>query len=145
MKQMSVTYNLTPLWEPAVILPSQTVNRRLARMPEMRLVVAMFDDAVECIVRNVGARCGTPRREFLEARDWLWDDTRGWPFAFANVCDVLGLDATAVRERLETIVPGQRRGSEEPHRHHAAPATSRATAALNARGARPHTSIEMRR
>ncbi|MFI5397749.1 MAG: hypothetical protein ACHQ9S_19610 [Candidatus Binatia bacterium] len=112
MKRTSVTYNLTPLWEPAVILPSQMVNRRLARMPEMRLVVAMFDDAVECVVRNVGARCGTRRREFLEARDWLWDDTRGWPFAFANVCDVLGLDATAVRERLETIVPDSGAGAK---------------------------------
>jgi hypothetical protein len=107
MKQTSVAYNLTSLWEPAVILPSQTIDRRrLARMPEMRLVAAMFDDAVECVVRNVDARCGARRRQFLEARDWLWDDTRGWPFAFANVCDLLGLDATAVRERLETIVPG---------------------------------------
>jgi hypothetical protein len=146
MKQMSVANNLTPLWEPAVILPSQTIDRRLARMPEMRLVAAMFDDAVECVVRNVDARCGARRRQFLEARDWLWDDTRGWPFAFANVCDLLGLDATAVRERLETIVPGQRRGSEESYRHHATPATSRATGALNEeRGFRPDTSIEMRR
>jgi hypothetical protein len=146
MKQMSVAHNLTPLWEPAVILPAQTIDRhRLARMPEMRLVAAMFDDAVECVVRNVDARCGARRRQFLEACDWLWDDTRGWPFAFANVCDLLGLDATAVRERLETIVPGQRRGSEEPHRHHATPATLRATGALNERGFRPDTSIEMRR
>lgn len=113
MRQMSVAYNLTPLWEPAVILPAQTIDRRLARMPEMRLVAAMFDDAVECVVRNVDARCGARRRQFLEACDWLWDDTRGWPFAFANVCDLLGLDAAAVRERLETIVPGQRRGSEK--------------------------------
>jgi hypothetical protein len=126
---------------PAVLLPSQTVNRRrLAHMPEMRLVAVMFDDAVECIVRNVDARCGTRRREFLEARDWLWDDTRAWPFAFANVCDLLGLEAGAVRERLERIVPGQRRAIEEPHRHHATPATFRATGALNEPGFRPNKS-----
>jgi hypothetical protein len=111
MKRTSVAHNRTPLREP-VILPSQNVSRRLARMPEMRLVAAILNDAVERVVCNVGARCGTPRREFLEARDWLWDDTRGWPFAFANVCDLLGLDATAVRERLEMIIPGQRRGRE---------------------------------
>lgn len=130
MKQMSVEYNPTPSWEPAVILPSQTIDRRrFARMPEMHLVAAMFDDAVECVVRNVDARCGARRRQFLEARDWLWDDTRAWPFAFANVCGLLGLDATAVRQRLETIVPGpaarERRAASPPsnprhiagHRH----------------------------
>jgi hypothetical protein len=41
MKQIPVAYNLTPLWEPAVILPAQTLDRRLARMPEMRLVAAI--------------------------------------------------------------------------------------------------------
>jgi len=107
MKPMSVMYDPALLSQPAGTPPSQTVSRRnLARRPEMRLVAAMFDDAVECIVGNVAARCGTRRREFVEARDWLWDDTRGWPFAFANVCDLLGFEATAVRARLDTIVPG---------------------------------------
>ncbi len=116
MKPLSVPADPTLLWQPAGLLPSQTVSRRtLARMPEMRLVAAMFDDAVECIVGNVAARCGTRRREFVEARDWLWDDTRGWPFAFANVCDLLGLEASAVRKRLDRIVPD--RGAEARSRN----------------------------
>ncbi len=124
MEQMSDTNNLAPLWKPSVVPPAQTVSRQqLGRTPEMRLVLAIFDDALECILRNADARHGTRRRDFVEARDWLWDDTRGWPFAFANVCDLLGFEATAVRERLETIVPGQRHGSEEPHRDHAPSAT----------------------
>jgi hypothetical protein len=28
MKQIPVAYNLTPLWEPAVILPAQTIEMR---------------------------------------------------------------------------------------------------------------------
>ena len=146
MKPMSNARKVTPLWEPAVMLPAQMIDRRrLAQIPEVRLVTAMLDDAVRCIMCNVGARRGARRRQFLEARDWLWDDMRDWPFAFANVCDLLGLDATAVRERLAMIVTGQPRRLEEPDHHHATAATLPAGGAQNERGFRPERSIEMRR
>lgn len=101
MKPKSTAYTIAP-----------TV-RGLGGAPEMRLVAALLDDAIECLVGNVDARGGARRCRFVEARDWLCDDTRGWPFAFANVCDLLNLDAARVRRRLEAIVPGWRRGSGE--------------------------------
>jgi hypothetical protein len=100
-----------PLLQPLSLLPSQTALRDIANLsPEMRLVVAILEDAVRSVVRY-----GNPRRrrehvEFLQARAWLLDDSRDWPFAFANVCDLLGLDVRAVRQSLdlEALLSGQK-------------------------------------
>lgn len=73
--------------------------------PEARLVVAILEDAVQCVLDNVQAPPGPRRREFLQARAWFLDDRRDWPFAFANLCDVLNLDVRAVREHLPLAAP----------------------------------------
>jgi hypothetical protein len=101
MKHPSSAYNATPLWEPIFVLPSQLPLRdNYLNSPEMHLVAAIFEDAVHCLLRNAGARRGRRWYEFMEARDWIMDDRRDWPFAFANVCELLTLDVTAVRESL---------------------------------------------
>jgi len=105
MKQSSIAYNATPLWEPMFVLPSQLPQRGgYLNSPEMHLVAAIFEDAVHCVLRNVGTRRGRRWYEFLEARDWIMDDRRDWPFAFANVCELLTLDVTAVRESLSRVL-----------------------------------------
>lgn len=101
MRHTASAHSVAPIWEPAAVLPSQLADRRNGfHSPEMRLVAAMFVDALWSVFRNADARRGPRRREFLEASDWLLDDSRDWPFAFANVCDLLGLDAAAVRQCL---------------------------------------------
>jgi len=93
--------NSGPLFHPLSILVPQTVVRDLARRsPEMRLVVAILEDAVRAVVRNRDPRYRRDELEFLQARAWLLDDSRDWPFAFANLCDWLGLDMSAVRQSL---------------------------------------------
>ena len=89
------------LIEPLAILPSQTVRRGIImRSPEMRLVVAVLEDAVRVVTQDPNGLRRREREEFLRARTWLLDDSREWPFAFANVCDLLGLDVAAVRQQL---------------------------------------------
>ena len=89
------------LLEPLAILPSQTVRRSIImRSPEMRLVVAVLEDAVRVVTQDPNGLRRREREEFLRARTWLLDDSREWPFAFANVCDLLGLDVAAVRQQL---------------------------------------------
>ncbi len=98
------------LWQPAVLLPSQAVHPAARqRCGEVRLVAAVFEDALQCVIKNARARRGPRRRNFVEARDWFRNDSREWPFAFANVCDLLALDANAVREHIERLVDYQRR------------------------------------
>jgi len=105
MKHTSTAYKSAPLWEPISLLPSQLPLRgSYLSSPEMHLVAAIFEDAVNCLLRDVSPRRGRRWYEFLEARDWIMDDRRDWPFAFANVCELLTLDVTAVRESLGHVL-----------------------------------------
>jgi len=90
----------TAFLQPLELLPSQLPRREgPRRCPEMRLVAAVLEDAIRSV--HTGRSRRRPSRfEFQAARAWLLDDSRDWPFAFANVCDLLGLDATAVRRSL---------------------------------------------
>jgi hypothetical protein len=95
-------------FEPAIILPSQLVHRTShRRCPELRLAAAVLEDAMLCVGCAVHARSRRLRREFIEARKWFLDDRCDWPFAFKTVCDVLGLDASAVRQRVQHMITAQ--------------------------------------
>jgi hypothetical protein len=68
--------------------------------PEMRLVLAVFEDGIRAATRRFTGGNRREQRDHLDARAWVQDTDREWPFAFANVCDLLGLDADAVRRRV---------------------------------------------
>ncbi len=105
MKQGSTASNAAALWEPMLVLPSQLPQRGgHGNRPEMHLAAAILEDALHCVRRNADARRGKRWYEFMEARDWLMDDRRDWPFAFANICELLAIDIDAVRESLRHIL-----------------------------------------
>ena len=76
-------------------------ERVATHVPEVSLVAAIFDDAVRCARRSGRA---VTHRQTEEALEWIASDRRDWPFAFANVCDFLGMDAHVVRMRLGIVV-----------------------------------------
>jgi hypothetical protein len=78
-----------------IIIPSQKAR---ARLPEISLLAAIFEDAVRCVRRTRG---GLTHRDSKDAADWIASGRSDWPFSFVNVCDLLGLDAEVVRARLE--------------------------------------------
>ena len=86
-----------PSSRPRARAPRRRTN---AYAPEMRLVLALFDDAIRSAARNPDACKRRERHDCLDARAWMLNNDREWPFAFANVCDLLGLDADAVRQRV---------------------------------------------
>ncbi len=98
-------------WQPETILPSQLGGQGRARCAELDLVAAILEDAVQCVRRNATAQHRRERRQFDEACSWLWDDTHEWPFAFVNICGVLGLDPAAIREELREFIE-RRDGAE---------------------------------
>ena len=88
------------LGDPAGVLPSQTS----ADAPwasdssgPVALMRAVLGEAARCIERGRQRR---HHRLAVEAEDWVRCDSREWPFAFANICDVLGLDVDATRARF---------------------------------------------
>jgi hypothetical protein len=68
--------------------------------PEKRLMVAVLEEAIGLVV-NGAARTNSERNALArEAERWLESDDHSAPFAFASICDVLGLEASRVRQAL---------------------------------------------
>jgi hypothetical protein len=96
---MNDTFDST-LFEPAVILPSQiAVGAPWASDTSgpIALMLAVLEEAARNIARGRHRR---HRRLAIEAEAWVRCDSRAWPFAFASICDVLGLDVGAARARF---------------------------------------------
>lgn len=82
------------------ILPVQYFRLRTLR-PEHLLMMAVLDDAVRCVEEYRFATDPRGRRLFHEAKQWLLTTEPHWPYCFEHICDVLDLDADAVRHRLQ--------------------------------------------
>jgi hypothetical protein len=79
-----------------VILPDQVAQRRVLG-PERRLMLAVLHEAV--LGYLTGAE-RTTRGTLREIEEWFMSDDTRWPYSFANLCDGLGLDRSAVRRAL---------------------------------------------
>jgi len=104
MAQSSNVREGESLWGPALVLPSQLGGHCRPRSPEALLMGAVLEDAFLCIAKNVGAREPHRRHQLNDASAWFRSDSRDWPFAFLPLCDGLGLDATAVRQRVRRLL-----------------------------------------
>jgi len=67
------------------------------------LMLAVLEDAVQCMEHGHRRRTFSARRLAADAEAWVRSDSRDWPFSFVNVCEVLGFEANAVRKRLLTM------------------------------------------
>jgi hypothetical protein len=66
-----------------------------------RLMLAVLQDALECLAgRATGAGGLNSRRTAQEAAEWVADNNDTEVFSFKSVCEVLGVDAAAVRKAL---------------------------------------------
>jgi hypothetical protein len=90
------------LFEPEVVLPAQISwgARRWRHLPTRALMLAILEDAILCIERGRRRRHHHTRQLAAEAESWVCSDSREWLFSFASICDVLGIDADALRDRL---------------------------------------------
>jgi len=102
--------------DPSGILPAQMtggVRWNSDTSGPRALMLAVLEDAVRCIEQGRRRRSFRARRPAVEAEAWVRCNRRDWPFSFVNICDVLGFDADAFRQRLlttENDAAGARRG-----------------------------------
>ena len=68
--------------------------------PEKELLLAVLEDAIHCYRKYALARSRAGKEQFREAEEWLMGGGDGWIFAFANVCELLGLSPDYVRRAL---------------------------------------------
>jgi hypothetical protein len=94
------------LFVPDTMLPSQyfdRVARRTEYDGERRLMIAVLEDAVDVYRKLAGARDARRAQMFRDAEQWIESDDRGWIFSFQNICDVLGIEVTYLRQGLRAI------------------------------------------
>jgi len=60
-------------------------------------MLAVLEDGIATFQRTVSATTRAARREFEEVRAWLASDDTAWPYAFLNICHVLGFDPDYLR------------------------------------------------
>lgn len=91
------------LLQPDTVLPAQFYPGRRSRGrhdAEHELVVAVLQDAIDCFQKHMFARDRKARQLFVDAEEWLMSADRRWPFSFENVCDLLDVDASGLRQGL---------------------------------------------
>jgi hypothetical protein len=83
---------------------------------ELRLCLAVLEDAVDTFKKYAAAKDTRGRRFFHEAEEWLMHPETGAALSFEYVGETLGFDVAAVRARLERWRRGHLTGDGLPQR-----------------------------
>ena len=97
------------LLAPDPALPAQVLHlwhHSRAIRPERALALAVLVQAITDVQRFRETGLAHHRPLYDEAVAWMRSDARGWPFAFANLCDAFNLDLGETRAAL--LVPTAR-------------------------------------
>ena len=91
-----------------ILMPAQyadLVRRNHTLEGELKLLMAVLEDAIRCYLRNVDAKEGERRREFIEVRNWFENGFGGRAgiFGFENLCEALGIEPRRLLARLGII------------------------------------------
>ena len=108
-----------------LLLPGQyadLVRRNHVIEGELKLLLAVLEDAIRCYLRNVNAKDGEHRRDFVEVRNWFEGNgagnLRGDIFSFENLCAALGIDPPYLLDRLQILrigdLPSRRYQMRQP-------------------------------
>lgn len=94
-----MTTPLDRIMQLEIVLPSQHFAR-CQKAPELRLMIAVLQDALDCVEKNRAAGDAQSRQLYFDAAQWFLAEELDWPYSFEGICGVLDLDSNAVRERL---------------------------------------------
>jgi len=92
------------------LLPVQFVElfqRSSNRMPEVALMAAVLEDAIQSFCRCAGSRGVRSQQLFQETAEWFASSDTSWPFAFENICDALALKSDWIRGLLHRWLDDQ--------------------------------------
>jgi hypothetical protein len=63
---------------------------------------AVLEDAIICFQHQFYMQGQRSKRLAREAEAWFFNDDTRWPFAFVNICTVLGFNPDYIREGLRS-------------------------------------------
>jgi hypothetical protein len=85
-----------------------TYRRKFPQQPEIRLMLAVLEDAINCYQDNIFAMNKKRMQLFKEASDWFMSDDIGWIFSFESICAILNLEPDYFRQGLQRWATKQR-------------------------------------
>ena len=100
---LSMEERVTSLFQPDTLLPDQyldTFRRKLHLEPEKKLMLAIIEDAIACYQKYLFARDSKGKALFHEAEEWIEEAEGASVFAFASVCETLGLNPDYLRRGI---------------------------------------------
>jgi hypothetical protein len=77
-----------------------TYRRKLPQQPEIRLMLAVLEDAINCYQDNIFAVNKKRIQLFKEAEDWFMNDDASWIFSFVSICSILNLEPDYFRQGI---------------------------------------------
>jgi hypothetical protein len=84
-----------------VVLPAQLDGLRGAPPSGVKaLLVALLEEAIACLFAGIRTENTQSRAEAVRAERWIRSRDTSFAFAFESVCDVLDLDAEALRQQV---------------------------------------------
>ena len=92
-----------PIFQPDSLLPGQfaeVFRSTQYRSPEVRLVIAVLEDAIRTFFRYGSCRNRKERRLFNEVETWFFTPSEDGVFSFENVGEVLRMNAGYIRRGL---------------------------------------------
>lgn len=96
---------LAELFAPEIVLPEQLhqgYRRDSYLSGEKALMLAVLEDGIRCFQEHLTNPRSNPRLLSKQSEDWIRAIDYEWPFSFNNVCETLGIDPDALREKLLT-------------------------------------------
>jgi hypothetical protein len=68
-----------------------TYRRKMPQQSEIRLMLAVLEDAINCYQDNIFAVNKKRMQLFQDAEDWFMNDDASWIFSFVSICSILNL------------------------------------------------------
>src|SRR3989338_9722007 len=89
-------------FEPNVVLPSQffSLPAKKINSPELRLIFAVLEDELKMYLKYRGTSSRRACRLTWETEEWFRSTDTIWLYSFEAICEVLDLEASAIREQL---------------------------------------------
>jgi hypothetical protein len=85
-----------------------TYRRKIPQQPEIRLMLAVLEDAINCYQDNIFAVNKKRIQLFKEAEEWFMDDNASWIFSFVSICSILDLEPDYFRIGVKRWAANQR-------------------------------------
>jgi hypothetical protein len=95
--------NVVSLFQPDTLVLAQFFDDRRGKTliePEVKLMLAILEDAIQCFQDNVSSKHISRKRLFDDVQRWIFEVKDDWVFSFENICSVLGFNPEYVRKGL---------------------------------------------